>query len=111
VGAFAGALIDDLVAREGARMGPVTRVADARDVVTWARKAGLAEVVAPHVPVGPAAEALEGLGRMLSGAGVRLVRPLRPYDAAAWPHATHGFFKFREAIPGLLGEVRGWRLL
>ncbi len=111
VGAFAGALVDDLVAREGARLGPVARLVDVRDVVTWARKAGLAEVVAPHVPVGPAADALAGLGRALSDAGVRLVRPLRPYDAAAWPHATHGFFRFREAIPGLLGQVQGWRLL
>lgn len=111
VATFTGALVDDLVEREGTRLGPVARVADVRDVVDWARKAGLAEVVSPHVPVGPAADALAGLGRALSDAGIRLIRPLRPYDAAAWPHATHGFFRFREAIPGLLGQVRGGRLL
>ena len=111
VATFTGALVDDLVEREGTRLGPVARVAEVRDVLDWARKAGLAEVVSPHVPVGPAADALAGLGRALSDAGIRLIRPLRPYDAAAWPHATHGFFRFREAIPGLLGQVRGWRLL
>jgi len=111
VATFTGALVDDLVVREGTRLGPVARVADVRDVVDWARKARLAEVVLPHVPVGPAADVLAGLGRALSDAGIRLIRPLRPYDAAAWPHATHGFFRFREAIPGLLGQVRGWRLL
>jgi deoxyribodipyrimidine photo-lyase len=107
---FTAALIADLVAREP-RLGPVTPVMDTRDVVRWATRAGLAEVVAPHVPVGPAADALAGLGPALSDAGIRLTLPLRPYDASAWPHATHGFFRFREAIPALIADLRGWRLL
>jgi deoxyribodipyrimidine photo-lyase len=32
---------------------------------------------------------------------------LRGYDARAWPYATAGFFKFKEKIPRLLGEMRG----
>jgi len=33
------------------------------------------------------------------------VRLIRPEDAAAWPFATKGFFRFREAIPDLLGQL------
>jgi deoxyribodipyrimidine photo-lyase len=111
VGKFVAALTNDMVEREGGRLGPVTAVSDARDIVSWARGAGLAEVVAPHVPVGPAADALVDLRDALAGSGVRLVRPVRDYDAAAWPHATHGFFRFRDAIPSLLEQVPGWRLI
>jgi deoxyribodipyrimidine photo-lyase len=32
---------------------------------------------------------------------------LREYDSAAWPHATHGFFRFKDKIPTLLGHLRG----
>jgi deoxyribodipyrimidine photo-lyase len=107
---FTAALIADTVAREP-RLGPVTPVTGTQDIVRWATRAGLSELIAPHTPVGPATDATDGLARALSDAGIRLTRPLRTYDAAAWPHATHGFFRFREAIPALLGEIRGWRLL
>jgi deoxyribodipyrimidine photo-lyase len=107
---FTAALIADMTAREP-RLGPVTPVAGTADILRWATRANLAEVIAPHIPTGPAKDATEGLARALSDAGIRLTRPLRPYDAAAWPHATHGFFRFREAIPRLLGDIQGWRLL
>jgi hypothetical protein len=29
-----------------------------------------------------------------------LRRVLRDHDRQAWPHATHGFFRFREAVMG-----------
>ncbi len=111
VDAFTAALIHDMTARGTARLGPVTTVTGTADILHWARQSGLAEVIGPHVPVGPAADATEGLDRALSDAGIRLIRPLRPYDAAAWPHATQGFFRFREAIPDLLSVIRGQRLL
>lgn len=107
---FTAALIADMTAREP-RLGPVTPVTDTADILRWVTRARLAEVVAPHIPTGPASDATAGLARALSDAGIRLTRPLRPYDAAAWPHATHGFFRFREAIPRLIGDIRGWRLL
>jgi deoxyribodipyrimidine photo-lyase len=34
---------------------------------------------------------------------------MRDYDAAAWPHATAGFFKFKEKIPKFLGQLKGLR--
>ena len=108
---FNAALIADMVAREGARLGPVTAVNDSRDVLRWASRVGLAEVVVVHVPVGPAADALADLAAMFATAGIRLTRPLRLFDAMAWPHATQGFFRFRDAIPDLLAGLRNGRLL
>jgi deoxyribodipyrimidine photo-lyase len=52
-------------------------------------------VVAPWAPVGPSADALP--------AGCSRVR--RTWDEAAWPHATRGYFKMREAIPRVLAAV------
>ena len=106
---FTAALIADMAAREASRLGPVTPVTGTDDILLWARRAGLATVIAPHVPVGPAADATAGLARALAQAGIRLIRPLRPLDAAAWPQATHGFFRFREAIPDLLALIRDHR--
>jgi deoxyribodipyrimidine photo-lyase len=41
------------------------------------------------------------------GGDVCVIRLRRGYDDAAWPHATHGFFRFRDAIPGLIAGMRG----
>lgn len=38
--------------------------------------------------------------------GARLRRLRRAWDGALWPHATHGFFRFREAIPDFLEGLR-----
>lgn len=108
---FTMGLIQDLLDREGQKLGDVTMVSQTSDIVGWARRTGIVELVAPHVPVGPAADATTGLAQALGNAGIRLFRPVRPYDAAAWPHATHGFFRFRDAIPGLIGSMRDWRLI
>ncbi|HSG56255.1 MAG TPA: DNA photolyase, partial [Paracoccaceae bacterium] len=56
---------------------------------------------------GPNALALQALEGLLAPDGIRLVRLRRAFDSAAWPHATHGFFKFKEKIPALLGALKG----
>jgi deoxyribodipyrimidine photo-lyase len=59
----------------------------------------------PWAPTGPAASLAAEAGRLLAAEGIPLVRALRPYDAALWPHATHGFFRFRESVAGLLDSL------
>ena len=59
--------------------------------------AGDRPVVTAWAPVGPSAAALS--------ADVRWVR--RPWDEAAWPHATRGFFQLRSAIPRILASPMG----
>jgi deoxyribodipyrimidine photo-lyase len=41
----------------------------------------------------------------LQGKGIKVARQLRAYDQRAWPHATKGFFKFKEAIPKILDAL------
>jgi deoxyribodipyrimidine photo-lyase len=64
----------------------------------WARASGAAQIVTPHAPVGPVAVALRQVEAGLAADGIRLVRVMRPWDARLWPLATHGFFRFREAV-------------
>ena len=94
--AFAEGAIGDAAARWEGRLGPVTRLSGVDQIDEWAAAHGLEQVVAPYPPVGPAADAL---------AGRDVIRVLRPYDAAAWPHATRGFFRFKPQIPALLNRI------
>lgn len=56
-------------------------------------------LMAPSVGLLP-----EGWERMLpSQLPLRRIR--REWDSAFWPHATHGFFRFRERIPTVLGGL------
>ncbi|MCU0800385.1 MAG: DNA photolyase [Rhodobacteraceae bacterium] len=68
------------------------------DLTKWARASGATEIISPYAPTGPMADTLRDLARALAPYGITVARALRPYDAALWPHATHGFFRFREAI-------------
>jgi deoxyribodipyrimidine photo-lyase len=77
------------------------------ELARWARETGARQVVTPYAPVGPNARALDALERHLTHDGIRLVRLRRAHDSAAWPHATHGFFKFKDKIPALLGALKG----
>ena len=61
---------------------------------------GIAQLATPYAPIGPTAAALQRLEPLLEARDIRLARLLRAHDAAAWPHATHGFFRFREAVMG-----------
>ncbi|WP_018872480.1 FAD-binding domain-containing protein [Thioalkalivibrio sp. ALJ16] len=59
-------------------------------------------VATPEAPVGPVADGLERVARELAAEGIELVPLRRRWDALAWPHATHGFFRFKRQIPELL---------
>ena len=88
--------LDDSAARFGERLGTVKKVTSdtLRD---WMRTHDIEQVVTPYLPTGPARDALRD---------AKLIQLIRPYDASAWPHATHGFFRFKDKIPQLLGELR-----
>jgi deoxyribodipyrimidine photo-lyase len=100
VGAHVRGAMEDTAARWAERLGPVTWLGAAKDIADWSEREGLAQIVTPWPCTGPVAEALDGTG-------VR--RMVRSWDATAWPHATHGFFRFKKHIPELLGQIRGLR--
>jgi deoxyribodipyrimidine photo-lyase len=80
---------------------PMVRLS-ASDILPWLQKLGQRTLLVAETPVGPAAEALARLAPALAREGVALERVRRGWDARAWPHATKGFFQFRERIPELL---------
>ncbi|MEQ5871074.1 DNA photolyase [Sagittula sp. NFXS13] len=94
-----GALLD-ATTRLGDQLGEVIPCAPGQ-AVSAALAAGAEQIVTPYATVGPVAENLA----LMEGLPVR--RALRAYDARAWPHATKGFFKFKDHIPSLLGAIRG----
>jgi len=75
-------------------------------IAAWAAQHDLDAVVAPYAPVGAVRSTLDRAAAELMREGLPLVTVLREWDARAWPHATRGFFPFRERIPGLL-RMRG----
>ena len=100
VAEFTAGAAQDAVARHADRLGPVTWAESSETAASWA--AGFDQIVAPYAPVGPAREVLDALP-------VPVLRILRPFDALCWPHATAGFFKFKERIPVFVGELKGLR--
>jgi deoxyribodipyrimidine photo-lyase len=95
---FTNAAIGDTLARLGAadaaRFGPT----DLSALLDTAERAGVTQIVTLHAPTGPVAQALSDLARLASQRGITVARILRAHDRLAWPHATHGFFRFREAV-------------
>ncbi|MBV0912338.1 FAD-binding domain-containing protein [Anianabacter salinae] len=109
VHAFTRAATEDALGRIAGRAGPCGGVFEgteaAQQIADWAERAGLAQVVMPYPPVGPSADLAAGLKTALAEQGIRLVRPIRAEDARAWPHATHGFFRFKDRIPDLTAAL------
>ncbi len=102
----AGALADGRD-RAGAHFATGTDALDAltaSDVLPWLRAHNVTALVTPYAPVGAVRDRLDRLACDLAAEGVTLTRVLRLWDARAWPHATRGFFSFRERIPALLRE-------
>ncbi|MFZ0434384.1 MAG: FAD-binding domain-containing protein [Chthoniobacterales bacterium] len=52
--------------------------------------------------VGPTRQIMDPLLSLLKQQGVAVRRLRRDWDDALWPHATHGFFRFKEQIPIVL---------
>jgi len=43
--------------------------------------------------------------RNLNKRSLNVVQISKEYDQIAWPHATHGFFRFKEKIPALINGL------
>ncbi|SPH21986.1 Deoxyribodipyrimidine photo-lyase [Ascidiaceihabitans donghaensis] len=98
---FAKAASQDVTTRWAGQLGTLSHGQSAKDIEGWAKDNGIEQIVAAVAPVGPNADALAAVK------SVPVVRVRRPYDTAAWPFATHGFFKFKEKIPKLIGYLNG----
>jgi len=78
---------------------------DAAVLIAQARAAGAEQIVTSYAPTGPIADALCRIAPILAVEGVPLVQIRRAWDENFWPHATKGFFPFKENIPKILKEM------
>ena len=110
VAAFTAQALADGRARAGAHYGVEASALDgltASAILPWLRAHDATALVTPYAPVGPVRDRLDNLERGLAAEDIAVSRILRPWDARAWPHATRGFFPFRERIPALLRDEHG----
>jgi deoxyribodipyrimidine photo-lyase len=98
VHSFTEGAIADALSRLGAADATRFGRGDLSALLDRADRDGVRQIVTPYAPTGPIASALADLDRMAARRGIGLVRVLRDHDRRAWPHATHGFFRFREAV-------------
>jgi deoxyribodipyrimidine photo-lyase len=106
VTAFANAALHDALTRSAAWWRAPTAMLDALDcdtLIAWAQANRLTTIVTPFAPVGPVSDRLAAIAPDLVAAGINLVSVRRRWDTAAWPHASKGFFAFKDKIPGLIG--------
>ena len=82
----------DCQARFAAKLWPIT-VLTPEALPDWVKAHDIEQLVTSYLPAGPTADVL---GK------TDMVQVMRPFDADAWPHATHGFFRFKDKIPQLL---------
>ena len=104
---FVTAATDDARERAGKCYNCTTSTGalDADDIITAAQSAKAKAVVTAYAPVGPVADALVAVEAALNVADLALFQVRRGWDSAFWPHATKGFFPFKERLPVLLGEM------
>jgi deoxyribodipyrimidine photo-lyase len=104
--AFSLGAIDDGLTRAGAMLNLTPQRLDdedwVRSLVDWAKAEGLEQIVTAYAPQGPVSERLAAAFRKLEPMGVHLAVVQRPWDETAWPHATKGFFQFRDVIPKMV---------
>ncbi|SIT75493.1 deoxyribodipyrimidine photo-lyase [Yoonia rosea] len=100
VTAFVADAQKDAAARYADKLGPIAQVTP-ETVAEWASAHNIEQIVTSYIPTGPTRDVLKD---------VRLCQVIRPYDSAAWPYATHGFFRFKDKIPTLLGDIKGLRV-
>ncbi len=98
---FVRQAVEAAAALQADRLGPIRPLAQPDTVealLSWAEAQGASQIVTPYAPVGPMATRLAEVERACHARGLTLVRCLRDEDRALWPLATHGFFRFWEAI-------------
>ncbi|MDW3225516.1 MAG: FAD-binding domain-containing protein [Paracoccaceae bacterium] len=101
IATFQRSALKDTASRWGDKLGGAPEnTATVQDIITWADAQNLQQIVTAHAPVGPIAAVIANLCKNPNAPSVVSIR--RPYDSAAWPLATKGFFPFKKHIPDLL---------
>jgi len=103
--AFARGALDDARSRAETFLGVAAAApSEPGEIAEAAAAAGVSQVIAPWAPVGATQDRLLETARLLAERDVRLVKRVRGWDAAFWPHAHKGFFNLKKQIPAVLRE-------
>ncbi|MGY6497989.1 MAG: FAD-binding domain-containing protein [Microcella sp.] len=108
VQAFQRGALADAGRRVSERFGCAESVIEAvraSELLALARAHEVDRIVTGYAPVGAAADMLARARAEAAADGVHIETVLRGWDARAWPHATRGFFPFKERIPGLMRDA------
>ncbi|MEM8799550.1 MAG: FAD-binding domain-containing protein [Pseudomonadota bacterium] len=84
-------------------IGSIEETANA--IAGFAKMVDVKTIATAFAPQGPTRDLLDALEGKLASNGHQLKRIQRAYDAAAWPHASKGFFALKSKIPMLLAEA------
>ena len=79
---------------------------DVNGIINTVSASGVKQVITPFAPVGPAQDVLGVIEDRAIENNISFTRLARSYDRETWPHATKGFFKFKEAIPSFIARLR-----
>jgi deoxyribodipyrimidine photo-lyase len=105
---FAVAAAHEAASRTAKKFQCDVRVVERLDphaLLNAAQSHGVRQIVTPYAPVGPVAERLASIARVLAQEGILLTEQRRLWDSAFWPYAKKGFFQFKAIIPPVLREV------
>ena len=69
------------------------------------KKHKASQFIVSHIPVGPGRDLVRQIKKTTQDHGIHLTEIIRDWDSLSWPHATKGFFKFKEAIPSILAKM------
>lgn len=98
---FEAEALADAAARSAADAKPL-RADTPHALLDWAGQAGARQILTPYIPEGPLRDWLSSAAPLLAREGIAVCEWRRDWDTAIWPHATAGFFKVREKMPGIL---------
>ena len=98
---FVNSLIEDTLIRYKDKIGAVKIISTLDEVEGWYRENKIEQIVVAYAATGPNASFIKNLNKR----GLNIVQISKEYDQIAWPHATHGFFRFKEKIPALINEL------
>lgn len=101
---FEDVALADAVQRLG-RPAVALQALDPAAIVRWAAAAGVQQIVTAYVPQGPLRDWLDAALPALEARNIALCELRRDWDSVIWPHATAGFFKVKQRIPQLIGDL------
>jgi deoxyribodipyrimidine photo-lyase len=105
---FIAASHDDLKNRIAQQYGlPLISLSleSANQLIDYAKNYAIKQIVTPYAPEGLVSVWLRSFELELSTAGLSLFHYRRMWDETFWPHATKGFFPFKEKVPSILQKL------